>query len=258
MEMIYSFLFRTHRFVECFATVADFILMFRQSLAHLDLLLFHRDPACPDSLIVTDGTSLYNELVQHLTKLEQLNLRVETVCAFAEHVDSIIRSFQTGEGLYLFSTSMNLLSSRLLVIHVDRMLLWWNQPCLCHRFIALCISWSFYHHHWCPTHTIQSDWLSIRASRIDAFLQDSSANTTNERGRNAVSDLHHITQTRKLSTWDISFLDIDQFNIDHDLNRAYHQPSTLQCLSSWGQWSEVVDLRSVASDSIRKQLSKYE
>ena len=97
-------------FVQCFATVVDFILMFRHSLAHLDLLLFHGDLARPDSFIVIDGTSLYDELVRHLTKLEQLNLRVETVCAFAGHMDSVIRSFQTGEGWDLFSTSMNLLS----------------------------------------------------------------------------------------------------------------------------------------------------
>ena len=101
--------------------INDFILMFRHSLAHLDLFLLHRDPAYPDSFIVTDGTSLYDELLQHLTKFEQLNLRVETVCAFAEYLDSIIRSFQTGERFYLFSTSMNLCSFRLMVIHVDPM-----------------------------------------------------------------------------------------------------------------------------------------
>ena len=199
-EIICSLLFRTHRFVEYLPTVAHFILMFRHSLAHLDFSLLHRDPACVHSSIYIDGTSLYDELVQHLTKLEQLNLYVETVCALAEHLDSIIRSFQTGERLSLYSTSMNVLLFRLLVIHVDRMPLWWTQLCLHHLFLTSCIWWSFYHHHWCTGYTIQSDWLSARASRVDDIRQNSSTSSTNEREWNAVFDLHHITQTRKLST----------------------------------------------------------
>jgi hypothetical protein len=119
MEMICSLLFRPHGFVEYFPTVAHFMLMFRHSLAHLDLSLLHRDPACEHSSIYIDGTVLYDELVKHLTQLESLNLHVETVCAFAEHLDSIILSFQTGEGLCLYSASMNALPFRLLVIHVD-------------------------------------------------------------------------------------------------------------------------------------------
>jgi hypothetical protein len=75
--------------------------MFRHSLAHLDVLCVHRDPAYLHSPIYIDGTALYEELVKHLTQLEQLNLHVETVCAFAEHVNSIMRSFRTGERLCL-------------------------------------------------------------------------------------------------------------------------------------------------------------
>ncbi len=88
-------IFRTRQIVEYFPVVANFILLFCNSLLSLDLAFIHIDPAYRHSLVYVDGNLLFNELMVHMTKLENLNFCVETVCLCDQQMDNIMKSFQT-------------------------------------------------------------------------------------------------------------------------------------------------------------------
>jgi hypothetical protein len=81
--------------VQYFPSVVNFILLFRNSVLHLDLAFIHVDPAYRHSLVYVDGNLLFNELIIHMTKLEKFNFCIETVCLCNQQMDSIIKSFQT-------------------------------------------------------------------------------------------------------------------------------------------------------------------
>ena len=77
-----------------FPSVITFILLFHNSLLHLDLAFIHKDPAYRHSLAYIDGNVLFNELLVHMTQLEKINFCIETSCLCDQQMDSIIKSFQ--------------------------------------------------------------------------------------------------------------------------------------------------------------------
>ncbi len=93
--------------MQYFPSVVNFILLFRNSILHLDLAFIHVDPAYRHSLVYIDGNLLLNEVVVHMQKLEKLNFCFETVCLCNEQMDSIIKSFRTGKSTIKVFSIMN-------------------------------------------------------------------------------------------------------------------------------------------------------
>lgn len=85
--------------VEHFASVVNFICLFRNNLLHLDLSFIHGDTDSQQSLVYIDGNVLFNELFIYLIKLEKVNFSVATFCLCDQQMDSIIKSFQTRKNI---------------------------------------------------------------------------------------------------------------------------------------------------------------
>ncbi len=84
-----------YRVVRYFPSVVNFVLLFHNSLLHLDLAFIHRDLAYRYSLVYIDGNILFDKLLIHMSKLEKINFCIETGCLCDQQMDLIIRSFQT-------------------------------------------------------------------------------------------------------------------------------------------------------------------
>ncbi len=78
-----------------FPNFANFILLFRNSLLHIDLSIIHRDIAYSNELVYIDGNVLFDKLLIHMMKLEKMNFCIATGCSCDQQVNSIIKSFQT-------------------------------------------------------------------------------------------------------------------------------------------------------------------
>ncbi len=83
--------------VQYFSSVVNFILLFHNSLLHMDLAFIHRDLAYRHSLVYIDGNSLFDKLLVHMSKLEKINFCIETGCLCDQQMDLIIKSFQTSK-----------------------------------------------------------------------------------------------------------------------------------------------------------------
>jgi hypothetical protein len=81
--------------VRHFPSVVNFILLFRNSLLHIDLLIIHRDVAYRDELVYIDGDVLFDKLLIHMIKLEKINFFIGTGCFCDQQMNSIVKSFQT-------------------------------------------------------------------------------------------------------------------------------------------------------------------
>ncbi len=78
-----------------FPSVVNFILLFQNSLLHMDLAVIHRDLAYRHSLVYIDGYFLYDKLLFYMSKLEKINFCIDTACLNDTQMDLIIKSFQT-------------------------------------------------------------------------------------------------------------------------------------------------------------------
>jgi hypothetical protein len=81
--------------VRYFPSAVNFILLFRNSLLHIDLAFIHRDLAYRNALVYIDGNVLFDKLLVRMVKLEKINFCIETACLCDQQTNSIIKSFQT-------------------------------------------------------------------------------------------------------------------------------------------------------------------
>ena len=90
-------IFRMYGTVRYFSSVVNFILLFGNSLIHMNLAFIHRDLAYRHSLVYIDGNLLFDKLLVHMSKLEKINFCIRTGCFSNEQMNLIIKSFQTGK-----------------------------------------------------------------------------------------------------------------------------------------------------------------
>jgi hypothetical protein len=89
--------------VRYFPSVVNFILLFQNSVLHMDLAIIHRDLAYRHSLVYIDGNFLYDKLLVHMSKLEKINFCIDTACLSDTQMDLIIKSFRTRKTVHLSS-----------------------------------------------------------------------------------------------------------------------------------------------------------
>ena len=78
-------------------SVAKFILLFRNSLRILHFGFYHEDEHSRKSLSYIDGDLLFNEIMVHMKAVNDLSFCIDMTCMCSQQMDSIIRSFRTGE-----------------------------------------------------------------------------------------------------------------------------------------------------------------
>jgi hypothetical protein len=82
-------------YVRHFPSFANFILLFRNSLLHINLSFIHFDVAYRNELVYIDGNVLFDKLLIHMMKLEKINFWMLTGCLCDQQMNSILKSFQT-------------------------------------------------------------------------------------------------------------------------------------------------------------------
>lgn len=79
--------------------MAKFIHLFRNSLLTLRLALIHEDPNVRNSITYIHGDHLYNDIVVHMTMLNEFSFWIDTTCFCNQQMENIIRSFQTSKSI---------------------------------------------------------------------------------------------------------------------------------------------------------------